>query len=62
MIATARGLNTKKYARLLSRTLPVPIESEQEHIEDGKRGITKAQALKLAERFRVTPDLFISWP
>ena len=138
MIATARGLNTKKYARLLSRTLPVPIESEQEHIEahrlvdsliskrdcspeevallrlvgiliqqyetrgrdiprsrphdmlqflmeenglrqrdlldifgtrpivsevvHGKRGITKAQALKLAERFRVTPDLFISWP
>jgi hypothetical protein len=33
MIATARGFNPKKYARLLSRTLPVPIESEQEHRE-----------------------------
>src|SRR5262249_7223962 len=33
MIATAKGLNTKKYARLLSRVLPVPIESEKEHVE-----------------------------
>ena len=128
----------KKYGRLLSRTLPVPIESEQEHREahrlvdsliskpdcskeeltllrlvgillqqyetrrrdiprakphemlqflmgenglrqrdlldifgtrpivskvlHGKRGITRPQALKLADRFKVAPDLFISWP
>ena len=138
MIATARRIDAKKYARLLSRTLPAPIESEQEHLEahrlvdsliskpdctpeeiallrlvgiliqqyetrgrdvprakphemlrflmeenglrqrdlldvfgtrpivsevvHGKRGITRRQALKLADRFKVAPDLFITWP
>jgi HTH-type transcriptional regulator/antitoxin HigA len=32
MIATARGINTKKYARLLSRTLPV-LSSPSRNVE-----------------------------